>query len=172
VRRGWLIALALLTMTSCRQREQAAAVDPGNPLEVAARQANLVVDADSIPPTGLFERRHAGGVDTLCVTPDGRDYRFGVTASFGPTLICEGHGTARQHGETLTLRFSGVDCIAEARYDGGHVRIDGRIPSGCAALCGPRASLSGTGFDRVGNAIADARTARSRRNPAASLCGA
>lgn len=169
-RRAGLAMVGALLLLSCREQTAAPDVDPDNPLEVAARQANLVVDATSVPPTGLFERRHTSGVDTFCIVPDGRDFRFGVTASFGTTPFCEGQGTARQHGEALTLRFNGVDCVAEARYDGGHVRIDGRIPAGCAALCSERASLSGVSFDRAGTSAVDARSARSRRNPRAPLC--
>ncbi|MFM6853645.1 MAG: hypothetical protein ACKOUM_06145, partial [Sphingopyxis sp.] len=114
-----LVACALLS-AACRDGAAAPApaptapVDSANPLEEAASDANLVDDPNSTKPTGLYERRHGAGVDAICLTPSedsagdggagddaeededasGGTYRMGMVASFGPTLLCEGRGTA------------------------------------------------------------------------------
>jgi hypothetical protein len=144
---GLGLALALLIpLAACRAGEEPAApevIDADNPLESAAREANLVVDPDATPPTGLFERIHTSGTDSFCAVPDGDDYRFGLIASFGTTLTCEGRGSAVHEGETLALDFDDADCSFTARYDGQSVAMPGTVPDGCSALCGPRALMSG-----------------------------
>jgi hypothetical protein len=131
---------------------------------MAAREANLVEDPDSSPPTGLFERRHSSGRDALCIVPAGLgSYRFGLIASFGTELMCQGHGSATQDGDTLNLEFEDADCEVQAVYDGRTVQLGGAVPSECADICGPRASISGVGVSRVGWSEADAMTLLSRR---------
>ena len=156
--------VATVALCACRPAPQAPAqIDKANPLEVAAKAANLVEDPRETPVTGLFERRHAAGRDALCFTPDGdSDYHFGLTASFGTTLICEGQGSATQDGERLTLRFADADCTVDAQFDGHGIRITGEVPPSCAALCGPRASMSGVSVTRIGWGESDALTLLSR----------
>lgn len=155
------IGLALL---GCRN-EPAAVVPPpsSNALESAAREAGLVDDPASVLPTGLFENRHAVGTDSLCLKPvSGNRYRFGTIAAFGATLRCEGKGAAVHSGPTVALTFDDAQCAFVAAYDGRAIHFPGVVPAGCAALCGPRASLSGVSFDRSGWAVADAHRLRSR----------
>ena len=168
---------ALIALTGCRSEPEAPrATAASSPLEAAARDAGLVDDPGVVLPTGLFENRHAAGRDSLCFRPaGGRRYRFGAIASFGSTLICEGGGTATHDGDSIALVFEGgvLDgggCAFTASYDGRSVRFPGVVPAGCAALCGPRASLSGVSFDRSGWAAADALTLRSRGPSHAALC--
>lgn len=171
----WLVLALLIPLAACRAGEEPAApevIDAGNPLESAARDANLVVDPDATPPTGLYERIHSSGTDSFCAVPDGDDdeYRFGLIASFGTTLTCEGRGRAVHDGETLALDFDDADCSFTARYDGQSVAMPGAVPEGCSALCGPRASMSGVAVARTGWEAADARRLLSRKD-AAQLCG-
>lgn len=158
MRRGALIFGMAMLLVGCRDTDaEPSPIDADNPLEVAARDANLVADAATTPPIGLFERRHAAGSDSLCLIPDGDAYRFAITASFGTTLSCEGGGAARHDGNRLSFDFDGAECAFVADYDGNAVRLPGTVPAGCSALCGPRASLSGVAVDRVGWDEADAR---------------
>ena len=173
MRRG--LALALMAMlTGCGQPDAAAParIDADNPLEAAALEANLVVDPGTTPPTGLYEHVHTSGTDSFCASPDGggNNYRFGLIASFGTTLTCEGRGTARHDGEELALDFDDADCSFVARYDGQSVTMPGVVPDGCSSLCGPRASMSGVSIERTGWEAADARRLPSRRDEG-PLCG-
>ncbi len=169
------VALALIVgLAGCRGSDEAAPtrIDADSPLEAAALEANLVVDPDVTPPTGLYERIHTSGTDSFCVAPDGGGdaYRFGLIASFGTTLTCEGRGTAQHDDEALALDFDDADCSFTARYDGQSVTMPGVVPEGCSALCGPRASMSGVSIERTGWEAGDARRLRSRRDDGA-LCG-
>ena len=171
--RRWMALALLLSLAACRAGEEPAApevIDADNALESAAREANLVVDPDATPPTGLYERIHSSGTDSFCAVPDGDDHRFGLIASFGTTLTCEGRGSAVHDGETLALDFDGADCSFTARYDGQSVAMPGTVPAGCSALCGPRASMSGVSIARTGWEVADANRLRSRRS-GAPMCG-
>ena len=154
-----LTVLAVFLLGACRDSDSAPPprVDISNPLESAARDANLVADPATTLPTGLFERRHAAGSDSLCFIPDGdARYRFTLVARFGETLTCEGSGAARHEGSRLDLAFTGGDCVIAASYDGNAVRLPGTIPSVCSNFCGPRASMSGVAVERVGWTEADA----------------
>lgn len=152
-----------LLLLSCRERQAAETpIDASNPIEMAAREANLVEDPDSSPPTGLYERRHSSGRDALCIVPSGLgSYRFGLIASFGTELMCQGRGSATQNGDLLTLDFEEADCEVEAVYDGRTVQLAGAVPAKCAEICGPRASISGVAVSRVGWREEDAMTLRS-----------
>ena len=153
----------MLATTGCRDQARKAVPSQENPLEAAAQEANLVVDPLTTPPTGLFERRHAAGLDAICMVPDEDDaYRFGMVVSFGTNLTCQGGGTAVQDGENLTLSFRDAECTVKASYDGQSIHIEGRVAEGCSALCGPRASMSGVGVQRVGWNEADARLLEAR----------
>lgn len=154
----------VIMVAGCRPAATATTpIDAGNPLEIAARDANLVEDPAMTPLTGLFERRHSAGMDGLCFVPTGNgQYRFGLSASFGSHLVCEGRGTAEQSAQAIQLRFDESDCRADAVFDGRSVRIAGRVPDACAALCGPRASISGVAASRVGWDAADALRLPSR----------
>jgi hypothetical protein len=168
MRAPMILAIALL-LSACREAP-APTIDRSNPLEAAAVDANLVDDPGTTPPNGLYEHRHALGTDALCLTgEDADDLKFGVVAIFGSTLICEGRGSAVHDGAQLRLSFDGAECSIDATYDGRSVRMPGTVPDGCAALCGPRASLSGVAVERSGWDDASARGLRSRRDQRA-LC--
>jgi hypothetical protein len=181
--RLWVVLLIIAGLAGCRPPpEQTASprpaqVDGGNPLEQAAREANLVVDPATTAPTGLFERTHSAGHDGLCFTPAGDDgrYRFGMTASFGSAIVCEGGGTARHSGNVIRLTFDSADCAIDASYDGNRVRMPGRVPDGCARLCDKRGLLSGVAVERTGWTRGEARRLTSRRDaiadrPLRALC--
>lgn len=144
------LAVAMLLLAGCRDAADGGAeADPDHPLEVAAREANVVADAGATPPLGRFERIHAAGRDTLCVSGRDGDYRFTMVASFGTTLTCEGSGDLAHEGEQLRFVFADGACTFDASYDGDRVSISGTVPEACSALCGPRASFSGVAVDRV-----------------------
>ncbi len=161
-----LSAVTMCILMGCRAEPvDQLPINADNPLDIAASEANLIVDPNTVPPVGLYQRSHVAGTDGLCVADAGSDnLRFGIVMHFGPTLVCEGSGTAQHDGTTLTLAFTGADCKIDADYDGQSVRIPGVVPAGCAALCGERASMSGGAMLRVGWADADATRLRSRRD--------
>lgn len=145
----WL-AVSLLVLAGCGSATDGETpTDPEHPLEIAARQANVVADAEATPPVGLYERIHAAGQDSLCIAGERGRYRFSVVASFGTTLTCEGAGNLSHDGTELRLRFDDSGCAIDAVYDGDRVSLSGAVPEACSALCGPRASLSGVAVDRV-----------------------
>lgn len=158
------LGLCMVLLWGCReQEERASPIDAANPIEMAAREANLVEDPNSSPPTGLFERRHTSGRDAICIVPAGLGgYRFGLIASFGTELKCQGHGELTQDGDRLNLEFDGVECEVEGVYDGRSIRISGAVPSKCSEICGPRASISGVSVSRVGWTEEEAMTLLSR----------
>jgi hypothetical protein len=143
-------------------------IDGGNPLEEAAVEANLVDDPNATSTVGLYERGHPLGTDRLCITGDAEDaLSFGVVAVFGSALTCEGRGTAEHDGTRLRLQFADADCAIDVAYDGRSLRFPGTVPDGCAAICGPRASLSGVALRRTGWDAAAARRAVGHRPPGA-----
>lgn len=160
---GFWLFLPLALCSSCRDSPQPGLVDADNPLDAAASDANLIVDPASTSPVGLYERTHVAGTDGICIS-DTADMRFGLVMHFGPTLVCEGTGSARHDGDAISLDFSEADCAIDAAYDGQSIRIPGVIPAGCSALCGPRASMSGGAMARVGWGEGDARRLHSSRD--------
>lgn len=174
--KGAVVILALLLAGCDGRAPGAAAIDSSNPLDVAARDANLIVDPDTTAPMGLYERQGAAGTDGLCVSGEGDDdLRFGVVMHFGPTLICEGRGDAVHDGGHLSLDFDNADCAIDLAYDGRSLRFPGSVPDGCKALCGARASMAGGSMARTAWSNGDAMLLRSRRDvlhrrPARALC--
>lgn len=167
-----LLLAILAALAGCSEQSgEVPRIDDDNPLEAAARDANLVVDPAETPPTGLYELVHSSGTDAICVVPASGDrYRFGLIASFGSTLMCEGRGDARHSGNTLTLDFDEAECSFAASYDGQSLVLPGQVPEGCSRLCGPRASMSGVSVSRVDWEESGARRLRSRSD-GAPLCG-
>ncbi len=156
-----LLAAALLLVGGCdrAKRDGAdAAIDTRNPLEIAARERG-VVRADAGDPTGLFERTHELGRDAMCVVPDGAgQWRFAVSASFGPGLSCNARGTIVRDGEDWRMRFAGVEgCEALVHEEDDELRLPGRLPSQCDSLCPSRASLSGLRLPRASWSADDAK---------------
>ena len=138
-------------------------IDTHNPLEVAAR-ARGVVRPDTATPTGVFERAHDLGRDAMCVVPDGAgQWRFAVTASYGPGLSCIANGTMARDGEGWRMRFAGADgCEALVREEDDELRLPGRLPSQCDKLCPAHASLSGLFLPRASWDQADAKRLQMR----------
>ncbi|WP_070156609.1 hypothetical protein [Sphingobium phenoxybenzoativorans] len=129
-------------------------------LEQAALEAGVIADAGKTAVTGLYQRRHEAGRDSLCITPgDGRRYRFGLEAIFGTEQYCRGEGTARQVGDKLILRFTGgSQCLIVAQYDGDRIAMPGVVDMKCVEVCSGRGSLEGVAFPRL---LSDASAARS-----------
>ena len=172
--------LALVLLAGCRnEAARAPAFSDDSPLDQAASEANLIDDPRSTPAVGLYQHDGAAGTDGLCLSPQGEgdsdSLYFGLVMHFGPTLICEGAGTAQHDGDTVRLSFADADCTIDVAYDGRSLRMPGSVPAGCAAVCGPRASMSGGSFERVGWDAADSQRLMSRRDrlanqPARALC--
>lgn len=153
------LVLGALLVAGC---DRAPGGTPGasssNPLESAARERGIVETA-TVPPTGVFERRHDLGRDAMCIVPDGDAYRFALTAGYGPGLSCEAEGTLTVDDGQWTMRFAGAgDCIATVREEEDEVRLPGTLPESCAALCPSKASLSGLRLPRASWTAGDART--------------
>ena len=93
---GLLATAFFLLLAGCDRHPQAGGdqtVDANSPLELAARERGIV-RPDTASPTGVFERSHELGRDAMCVVPDGAgQWRFALSASFGPGLRCAARGT-------------------------------------------------------------------------------
>ena len=103
-----VLPLAALLIAGCERAAEpdAGGVDADNPLEIAARQRG-VVQPEAVSPVGVFERAHDLGRDAMCVVPDGAgQWRFAVTAAFGPTLSCTARGTIVRAGDGWRMRFA------------------------------------------------------------------
>ena len=158
---AYLLVAVLLLVGGCdrAKRDGAdAAIDTRNPLEIAARERG-VVRADASDPTGLFERTHELGRDAMCVVPEGAgQWRFAVSASFGPGLSCNARGTIVRDGEDWRMRVAGVEgCEALVHEEEDELRLPGRLPSQCDSLCPSRASLSGLRLPRASWSADDAK---------------
>lgn len=145
-----LMPVLLVGLLAGCGRGDAIAGPPDNPLEATARERGVVLDERAVP-TGVFERRHDLGRDALCVVPGaGGDYRFALTAAYGPGLICQGTGTLTDNQGVWTLRFAGKSgCIVTVREGSDELRLPGQLPTECAALCPNRASISGLRLPRA-----------------------
>jgi hypothetical protein len=137
------------------------AVDASNPLEVAARQRG-VVHPEAATPVGVFERTHDLGRDAMCVVPDGAvQWRFAVTAAYGPGLSCSANGTMAREAGGWRMRFAGVEgCEALVHEEEDELQLPGILPPQCARLCPDRASLSGLRLPRASWSADDARGLR------------
>lgn len=148
----------LLFLAACHRPEASRNDDSANDivaspsaLERAALNAGVITNSAKVSVSGLYQRRHEAGVDTLCVIP-GKDrrYTFGMEAIFGTEQSCQGEGTARRAGDKLILHFSSrSQCIIVAQYDGDRVALPGVVDVKCADLCSGRGSLEGVTFPRL-----------------------
>ena len=168
--------LLLLALAACGSEPAALETPPdptgaGAALERSAIARGVIADPASIELEGRFERRSDLGTDKFCAVRAGDDrYRIGILASFGPGSTCEGQGEARPDGDGLALRFDAADgCELQASFDGDELRIDGRVPEACSALCDSRASLAGTSYYLVEPGAKAAR--RTVGGEAERLCG-
>lgn len=158
-----LIAAALLLAGCGRPAPDAADKqrDAANPLEVAARERGIV-RPEASDPTGVFERSHDLGRDAMCVVPDGAgQWRFALTAAYGPGLSCRVGGQVIRDDDNWRLRFAGADgCDAIVHEEEDELRLPGSLPPACAAVCPQHASLAGLRLPRVSWSEADARDLR------------
>ncbi|WP_428629209.1 hypothetical protein [Sphingopyxis sp.] len=171
------LALAALLFAGCDRPatvENGQGVDADNPLEQAARERG-VVRPDATTPVGVFERTHDLGRDAMCVVPDGAgQWRFAVTAAYGPGLSCTARGTMTREDSGWRLRFAGVeDCEARVDEHEDELRLPGNLPSQCDRLCPARASLSGLRLPRASWSADDARRLqiRDRQGNMQQPCG-
>lgn len=145
----------------------------GNALEEAAIERGVIVDAETSEATGLYARNHTSGSDGFCLIPDGSDYKFAASISFGADLFCEGQGVAERDGSTLALKFDAAPgCVMGAEYQGNAIKLDATMPDACKPLCSLRGSFAGAELRRVGWTTKDASQLASKREKGAKLCAA
>lgn len=141
-------------------------------LERTARQAGLIPDGTVLSPIGLYRHRHEAGRDSLCLLPGGKgEMRFGLEASFGENVDCQGEGTARLSGDRIILNFARSACIIVAHYEGDRISVPGAVDEQCRKHCTNRGSLAGVSFPRVSGEAAIAADARADKGDGA-LCPA
>ena len=172
-----VLAFAALLLVGCDRQassESGQGIDADNPLEQAARERG-VVRAEAATPVGVFERTHDLGRDAMCVVPDGAgQWRFAVTAAYGPALSCNANGTMVRDGDGWRLRFAGAEgCEAVVQEHEDELRLPGSLPAQCAQLCPARASLSGLRLPRASWSEDDARglQIRDRQGNIVQPCG-
>lgn len=154
------LALVLSLLAGCGRPapdDATQGIDADNPLEMAARERG-VVRPEASSPVGVFERTHDLGRDAMCIVPDGTgQWRFAVTAAFGPGLSCTASGTMIREDAGWRMRFAGVEgCEALVHEEEDELRLPGSLPKQCDRLCPGRASLSGLRLPRASWSAADA----------------
>ncbi|MDJ0277066.1 hypothetical protein QLH51_09695 [Sphingomonas sp. 2R-10] len=153
------IAVALL-LAGCSQGGSAPETVEGAALEQAAIARDVVRDSAGATPVGLYAREG----DRMCVT----DRRIGMFIDYGDGIGCSGRGGFVREGEQLRVDL-GRDCTFAAAFDGDRIRLPGKLPEACEALCTKRASLSGLQVDRLSDSASEAAALR---DPAGrGLCG-
>jgi hypothetical protein len=154
--------LLLLAACSDGQSRSTPPADDVPDLEQAAIDSGAIVDVSRTDPVGLFQRRHEGGTDALCLVPDGeREYRFGAAAYSGGKSRCTGRGRAKQVGRMLVLRFDKPSrCIMVAQYEGDRIAMAGAVDLECDKLCSERASFAGVALPRISDSIQAAHSVR------------
>ncbi|HEY9579604.1 MAG TPA: hypothetical protein VIR65_07025 [Rhizorhapis sp.] len=159
-------AALLLLLAACSDGQSRSTPSAGDvpDLEQAAIDSGVIPDVSQIDPTGLFQRRHEGGTDAMCLVPDGKqEYRFGLAAHSGGASYCSGRGRAKQAGDMLVLRFDKPSrCIIVAQYDGDRIALAGAVDLECDTLCQERASFAGVAVPRVSDSQAAALSASGR----------
>lgn len=150
-----------LLLAGCDRHPQADSdrtVDANSPLELAARERGIV-RPDTASPTGVFERSHELGRDAMCVVPDGAgQWRFALSASFGPGLRCAARGTIVREGQGWRMRFAVAEgCEALVQEEEDELRLPGSLPAQCQTICSARASLSGLRLPRASWSEEDAK---------------
>ena len=156
---AWLFGAVLLA--GCERHPQAdgdQTVDANNPLEMAARERGIV-RPDTASPTGVFERSHELGRDAMCVMPDGAgQWRFALSASFGPGLRCAARGTIVREGQGWRMLFADAEgCEALVHEEEDELRLPGDLSAQCQTICSARASLSGLRLPRASWSEEDAK---------------
>lgn len=155
----------LLLLAACGERQSGSnpLVDEAPDLERAAIESGAIPDMAGIDPKGLYQRRHEGGTDTICLIPDGKkEYRFGAAAFSGGNSRCAGRGRAKRAGQLLIMRFDKPSrCIIIAQYQGDRLAMPGVVDIECDKLCAERASFAGVAVPRVSSGEAAARSVRS-----------
>lgn len=153
-----MLALLLAGCERPASSESGQGIDADNPLEQAARERG-VVRPDAATPVGVFERNHDLGRDAMCVVPDGAgQWRFAITAAYGPALSCNASGTMTRDADGWRLRFAGAaGCEAVVQEHEDELRLPGSLPQQCDRLCPARASLSGLRMPRASWSADDAR---------------
>lgn len=142
-------------------------------LELAAAQAGLITNGGVISPVGLYRHRHEAGRDSLCLLPGKEDgvLRFGMEASFGENIDCQGHGTARLSGDRLIFNFARSACIIIAQYEGDRIVLPGALDGECQKHCTNRGSLAGVSFPRVSREASVAAAATTEKAEGAAKSG-
>ncbi|WP_432770467.1 MAG: hypothetical protein HEQ22_06935 [Sphingopyxis sp.] len=160
------ILVAALLLVGCDRPAPGDAdtsIDAGNPLEVAARERGIV-RPEAVVPTGVFERAHDLGRDAMCVVPDGAgQWRFVLTAAFGPGLSCTANGQITRDGGGWRMRFGVAEgCEAVVHEEEDELRLPGILPDQCDSVCPGRASLAGLRLPRASWSEADAKRLQMR----------
>lgn len=163
---SWAALWPLLALLGCRDIQPAPSRDNTSSLETAAREAGVIADSDLVDPMGSYARRHENGLHEICIgTEREKSHGFGMIADLGQGLSCQGKG--RVSGSDGRLRFvfdSHPQCAIDARYDGQGIRLSGKVPPQCAALCSARATFAGLSVLRSGWSREDAKQVRARHD--------
>lgn len=154
----------LLLLAACGDTQSGTnPVDEAPDLERAAIESGAIADMTGFDPKGLYQRRHEGGIDTICLVSDGpKEYNFGAAAYSGGNSLCAGRGRAKLAGNLLIMRFSKPSrCIIIAQYEGDRLAMPGVVDLECDKLCAERASFAGVAVPRVSTSETAAQSVRS-----------
>lgn len=153
MRQGLVLATVLTLLGGCNGSPPGGVAAPS--LEEAAIERGLVRNPAARDLTGLYAR----DTDRLCIVPDARGDRVGLSIDYGEGNGCSATGTVVRTGEALQFAL-GKDCAFAARFDGERITFPGRLPRQCATLCTGRASLTGVDVIRLSGTMAEAAAMR------------
>jgi hypothetical protein len=150
--------LLLAALAGCRGQSEPAVPDGAGSAGPGASPAGPV-QTDTL--TGLYESGQGPRRNQMCMIEREGRASFGFV-TWGPgEKNCSGSGPATREGDRLRLRLEGDEsCTLEARIEGRRVTLPTNIPAQCQSYyCGNGAQMSGTAFDKVAGAQADAMRA-------------
>lgn len=158
--------LMVLVLAGCRDSRSPEMRGGNSSLETAAREAGVIADSDRVNPMGSYARRHENGLHEICIGPQsGKSRAFGMIADLGEGLSCQGKGQVSGKGDKLRFVFNGDrKCTIDARYDRQGIRLSGKVPSQCAALCSAWSTFAGLSVLRSGWSREDAKQVRARHD--------
>lgn len=150
------LAVAMLAaLASCPRDEPRMRAPAAPDLETAAILRGLVRDPADRDIVGLYAR----DTDRVCIVRRGGRYQIGATVDFGDGQGCSAAGRVSRSGANLRVVL-GDDCRFDAQFDGDRITFPAKLPDGCAAACGNRATMEALAAERLSESVAEAATMR------------
>ncbi|WP_221227428.1 hypothetical protein [Stakelama sediminis] len=134
-------------------------------LEQAAIARGVIANPKDATLTGLYRL----DTDSVCIVPDGRQYRIGAFVDYGQGIQCSGSGSLSRSGPTLHIRLENSQgCRFDAQFQDHRIIFPAELPEGCDSLCSARASFAALKVKQLSNSLSEASALKDARGQ--SLC--